>query len=480
MRVAAYIRVSTDEQADKGNSLTEQTERLQAYSRAMGWSVPKFFTDDGYSAKDMKRPAVKKLLERIEKNEFDIVLTSKLDRMSRNLLDVLQFVKMLGSHDCNFVSASEQFDTSTATGRMVLQLLGTFAEFERERNSERVKDNMNSLARNTDKALTQPCYGYDIIEGKYSINQDEAIFVNQMFDLAEQGYGYRTIAKSLNDNGSITKRGKAWDSINVKRLILNTTVAGCRIHNMREVKNGKTIIRPKSEWIISENNHPAIIDPDRYQSVLEILQNRKPARKHADNETYLLTGLIRCGHCGATLQGNTARVRRGAKSYDYFRYVCSTYVKKGGCKYHAVHRDDMESAILKTIRAVSEADEAMLELNVAASPIDRDELQELESQLAKIDRRMQKQIDAYNDDLISSHDLKTASAKAEKERNNIAALLEQALKKKPSVAAVQLKARRLLEEIESVDRVKAKNAIRQLISDVELLNGETASITWKT
>src|SRR5690606_26667052 len=138
------------------------------------------------------------LFNEVKQNKVRIILTTKLDRFSRNLLDLLQTIRFLQDHDCNYVSASENFDTSTAVGRMTLQLLGTFAEFERERISERVKENMLSLARNTNKALTKPCYGYDVVDAEYVINEDEAQFVRMMFDLAEQGHGYRKIAQILN------------------------------------------------------------------------------------------------------------------------------------------------------------------------------------------------------------------------------------------------------------------------------------------
>lgn len=125
---------------------------------------------------------------------------------------------------------------------MTLQLLGTFAEFERERISERVKDNMLSLAKNTNKALTKPCYGYDVVDGQYAINEQEANYVRMMFDFAEQGYGHRMIAKMLNDNGSITKRGKPWDQINVKRLMRNDTVAGRMVYNKERLKTAKRFL----------------------------------------------------------------------------------------------------------------------------------------------------------------------------------------------------------------------------------------------
>lgn len=339
-RIAAYIRVSTDEQADNGNSLSEQQERLSAYCKAMGWSQPTFYIDDGYSAKNLNRPAIQRLLKDVQQRKIDVILTAKLDRFCRNLLDLLQTVDMLDEFKCNFVSASESFDTSTAVGRMVLQLLGVFAEFERERISERVKDNMLSIAKHTNKAITQPCYGYDIVDGQYVINEQEAEYVRLMFDLAEQGHGHRMIAKILNERGAKTKRGKMWDQVNVKRLMQTETIAGIMVYNKRDSRNGKVVERDKSEWIIKENNHPAIIPPERFERVQEIFRSRSRARKHADNETYLLTGLVKCKHCGKNMKGSTSRHKTKYNEYTYYRYICSSYVLGYGCKHHAVHRDD--------------------------------------------------------------------------------------------------------------------------------------------
>ncbi|WP_027085441.1 recombinase family protein [Cohnella panacarvi] len=481
MRVAAYIRVSTDEQADKGNSLPEQKERLEAYCKAMGWNHPTFFPDEGQSAKDMRRPYVQKLIDRVKQKEFDIVLTSKLDRMSRNLLDMLQFVKLLDEYDCHYVSATESFDTSTAVGRMVLQLLATFAEFERERNSERVKDNMLSLARNTNKALTRPCFGLDIYNGMYEINDNESQFVLLMADLAEAGDGYRMIAKKLNERGSCTKAGKPWDQTNIKRVLRNPVIAGNTIYNMRENKNGKTVIRDKEQWIVKENTHPAIIPPERQQRILAILDSRIPANKHADSETYLLTGLVKCGHCGRNMRGNTARYKRpNNKNYDYFRYICSGYAIGYECKHHAVHREDLESLIISEVNKLIESKSDTLDLQITAPRSNASEIDEIKSQLAKVDKRIQKQIEAYENELISAQDLKAASERTEKDRNELLRRLEQGDRRKVSAEELQKSVRALYVDISGADRVRAKNALRQIINRIELLNGEIVNVVWQT
>lgn len=478
MRVAAYVRVSTDEQVEKGNSLGEQQERLSAYCVAMGWSPPTFIIEDGYSAKNLNRPGIQGLIKRIERKEFDIILTSKLDRLCRNLLDLLQIIKLFSEYSCSYVSSSESFDTSTAVGRMTLQLLGTFAEFERERISERVKDNMVSMAKNTDKALGKPCYGYDIIDGMYAINEAEAETVHYMFDLAEQGQGHRMIAKHLNLKGVTTKAGKPWDQINVKRLMKTETVAGIRIFNRRVTTNGKTTIRDKSEWVIKEDNHPAIIATDRYNKVQEIMSSRSRAHNHADNETYLLTGLVKCKFCGGNMKGATNRHKTKYNEYTYHRYICSSYVLGYGCKHHAVHRGDLEGKIIEFIKLIASSTQKELNIKVASSNVET-EMKELKAQLAKVDRQMQKQIEAYTNDLITAHDLKLANERVEADRAIIHDQLTKLESQNGNPHTVQNNAVRLLDDITGEDRVKAKAAVRLLIDSV-VVEGDLISVTWKT
>lgn len=478
MKVAAYIRVSTDEQADKGNSLNEQQERLAAYCIAMGWQKPHFFIDDGYSAKNLKRPAMQKMIKSVEKNLFDIVLTAKLDRLCRNLLELLQLVKLFEDHKCNYVSSSEGFDTTTAAGKMVLQILGAFAEFERGRNSERVKDNMISLAKNTSKALGKTCYGYNVIDGEYQINEEEAKHVRYMFELAEQGHGHRMIAKYLNGAGITTRQGKAWDQVNVKRLITNKTLMGTNEYNKRDSSKDKVEIRDKTSWIIKENNHPAIITPEQFESVQNKLRSRSIAHKHAENESYILTGLVKCKHCGGNMKGSTSRMKRPNKLYTYHKYICSSYVLGYGCKHHAVHRDDIESGIIDRVKEIAKGSTKPINIKVSLSKTLDEEIKSINLQLSKLDKKIQKQIEAYEEDLITRNDLKAATDRVEAERIKLNEQLSKLANRSGNTEDLKRTASNLIEDITGIDRIKAKNALRELIDKIEV-EGEVIDITWK-
>lgn len=219
-KIALYIRVSTDEQALKGNSLNEQEERLRAYCHAMELEGEiETFIDDGYSAGSMKRPALTRMLKMAREKKLSMVVITKIDRLCRNLKDLLLLVDELDEIQCGFASAGERFDTSTAAGRMVLQILGAFAEFERGRNRERVRENMLSIVTNTDKAVSRPCFGYNVVDSKYVINQEEAEVVRKMVEWMLQGEGAHRVMRRLNDMGVKTKDGKSFTQLSVGKLM---------------------------------------------------------------------------------------------------------------------------------------------------------------------------------------------------------------------------------------------------------------------
>lgn len=477
MRVAAYIRVSTDEQAEKGNSLFEQEERLNAYCTVMGWDKPIFYTDDGYSAGDLKRPYIKKLIEDIKSKKYDILLTTKLDRLSRNLLDLLNLIEMFSKYQCAYVSATESFDTSTAAGRMVLQLLGVFAEFERQRNSERVKDNMSSLAIHSDKALSGPCFGYDIVDKRYVINQKEAAIVLEMVELAEKGHGGRSIAKILNEKNALSKRGKLWSSERINRFLRTETIAGIRVFNKRKKVNGKVEIRPKEEWIIKENNHPPIIEPSRFWRLQDILDARKLSRRHSESETYLLTGVLKCGHCGSNMKGSTANIERGDKEYTYHRYICSSYVKNYSCKHHFIHRDEIETQIINYIKTIANTSVSDLKLKTSSKSIN-DQVKEIENQLTRLDHQMQRQIEAYGKELITDEDLKVSTERVTEERKLLKAKLDMLLSSERDNSQLKENIVKSLDDITNPDRKKAKAEIIKIIDKITITD-DVIEIIWR-
>ncbi|WP_169834390.1 recombinase family protein [Paenibacillus donghaensis] len=474
-RIALYIRVSTDEQAIKGNSLNEQEERLRAYCHAMELEGEiETFIDDGYSAGSMKRPALTRMLKLARNKELSMVVITKIDRLCRNLKDLLTLVDELDEIQCGFASAGERFDTSTAAGRMVLQILGAFAEFERGRNRERVRENMMSIVTNTDKAVSRPCFGYNVNDSKYIINEEEAEIVRKMVEWMLQGEGAHKVMRRLNDMGVKTKDGKSFTQLSVGKLMKRETIAGMFVYNRGYTLRGKSLIRPKEEWIVIEEHHEPIIDIDTFKRLQIAIEARRTSGKQADNERWLLTGIVKCTHCGRPMFG---RYKKKPSGREYFHYVCSSYMKRAECFHHFIDRDLLENTVLDHI---NESDKFSVKSEEIVSTEDSDviSISHLKNALKRLDNKMQRQIELFEDSEINKDDFRRARDRIQSER----LVIEEQLKYAEAGTRDALEKdfiRRvgsLKNELSSRNRGEQKNAIRQLVKTVEVTNASSIHI----
>src|SRR5213592_1084931 len=225
VRVAIYTRVSTEDQAKEGFSLDAQRERLQAYCLARDWAVAATYIDDGHSGRNTKRPAYQRMMA--ERDRWDALLVIKMDRIHRNARNFMEMMENLREWGKDFVSASESLDTSTAMGRFVMDIIQRIAQLESEQIGERVKMGMTQKARVGPGILGfHPPLGYDVTDGRLVPIETEAEVVREMFDLCLEGRTLEETAADLNENGRRTKRGTAWTSIKVYRILHNPVYAG--------------------------------------------------------------------------------------------------------------------------------------------------------------------------------------------------------------------------------------------------------------
>lgn len=482
MRPALYIRVSTDEQATKGNSLFEQEERGIAYCKAMGWKDPVLYSDDGYSAKDMNRPELTRMLEAIKEKNHNIVITTKLDRLSRRLLDILKLVEYFEKYSCAYASISESFDTSTSAGKLSLQVLGAVAEFERERIRERVRENLLSLAKKG-KLIPKAAYGYNVVDGNYEINLEESLIVKNVFKWTLEGEGPLSIARRLNQMGVPTKNGTIWNERQVRRMLSLESYIGQFVYNRKYRKGTIEVTRPEDEWIVIDNHHEPLIDPDTFQRVQDILNARKYTMKqHYANDRYLLTGLVVCGHCGHKMTGREVQRPMNRHVKVAYLYQCQGYSKKGVCFFHYIYRDALEQIIINECRRIGYANTGDIELVIAKDAPKLSEKTLLEGKLRKLDQRMQKQMEMYEDDMISKEDFMKARERIDQERREIKEQIErlEQIEQQSEQAAMQNKIRNALEDIMSDDRLRIKAAISRVIEKIEITDGgNEIQIAWR-
>ena len=218
MRVFGYVRVSTKEQAESGLGLEAQVEKIKTYCKLYDLELVDMFIDDGYSGKSLERPALQELIRRLENGEAEGVVIAKLDRLTRSVADMGVLLERVFK-DKELFSVSENVSTRTPSGRLVLNVLISVAQWERETIVERTKDALRAKKSRGEKTGGDVPFGYDEIDGKLIPNEKEQRIIELIKRLRSKGYGLKRIARFLNENGFRTKKGKAFTHIQVKRIL---------------------------------------------------------------------------------------------------------------------------------------------------------------------------------------------------------------------------------------------------------------------
>jgi len=360
MRVAIYIRVSTEDQAKEGHSLEVQREYLESFAVREGYEIFKVYSDDGISAYSTRRPALQQLLADGKAKRFELVLVHKIDRFSRNLKDLLMLVDELSSYGVAFKSATESFDTTTSAGKLMFQQLGSFAEFERNRIAERVFPGMVKGVQegNWQGARFAP-FGYTYSKAKklLEIEEREANIVKLIYTMYLSGKSGHDIAAYLDKKGYKTRTGKQFYNKFICDILKNQIYTGKIVWNKKHYdKNQKTkkhykyIRNDPSKILVAQGRHKPIIDEEDFADVQKLLANKtRTWRPRAKNKEYLLTGLITCTKCNHRYTGvSSISNHRLNKKKRWYR--CSgPHLSHLNCTNRAVKAEDVEPEATKMV-----------------------------------------------------------------------------------------------------------------------------------
>jgi site-specific DNA recombinase len=302
-----YDRVSTDEQARQGYSIDSQKELNQKFIESQNWEHLNSYVDDGYSAKDLNRPAVQRLVKDAKDHKFDVVVFYKLDRLVRSVSDLDKLLKIFDANNIGIRSVTEPFDTTTAMGRFLITLVAAIAQWERETISERVVVNMQKKASLGERNGGRAPFGYRLKEGELVVFEEEAKLVREMYRLYINGHGVRSIALYLNQFG-VSKEIRT-----LGRMLDNPVYAG----KIRWANNSKL------ESIVSDDiMHTPIIDQETFEQV-QLLRNKRTMEGKKATSPYHFSGVLRCARCGSPLSGYYKKAR-GTK-----HYLCINKKNKG-------------------------------------------------------------------------------------------------------------------------------------------------------
>lgn len=326
MRAALYARVSTEEQAKEGFSIDAQLNILSAWAIVKGYQVADRYVDDGYSAKNLNRPAVQRLLEDCRAGAIDAVVVWRLDRLSRSLRDTLTVVEdVFRAKNVEFVSTTESIDTTTTSGRLMLNILASFAQNEREVNEERVRTVSMDLARQCVHMGGVPPYGYSVGEDRhYIVNESEAAAIRMLFQLRADGYGYGDIITRLTDAGHRTRTGKVFAKNALHDMLKNEKYIGVYSYNRaasasRDGKRNNHASKPADEVIRIPGGMPAIVDQGIFDAVQQRMANdRHQTGTYRAKRVYIASGLVYCAVCGSRMTiDNVGRSRDGSYQMSY-------------------------------------------------------------------------------------------------------------------------------------------------------------------
>lgn len=357
LHVAIYVRVSTEEQFQEGFSIEGQIKTLTDFCKGQGHEIIEVYKDEGISGKSMNRPALIRLLNDASKNKFNMVMVWKISRISRKPLDFLKIIENLEVNNVSFFSFSENIDASTPTGRAMLQMMGSFAELERNQIVENVKMGMTQRATEG-KWNGGQVLGYDNIDKCLVINEKKSKIVEEIFLLREQGLGYKAIVNILNERRDVTKKGKEFSISGVKLILENPVYIGKLKWGKYRDWNNKGR-KGKTEPTFVDGIHEAIINQELWDKVQKV--NKLQEEAHSNNRNFkgdlFLTGVLKCPKCGAGTVMCKTKTRNG-EGYHFY-YMCQAYHSEGKsvCSTNLIKKDVVEQKVIKVISELVRDDE---------------------------------------------------------------------------------------------------------------------------
>lgn len=423
--IAIYCRVSTDEQAEFGYSIDEQKRLLEEWCKANDYIIYKCYSDRGISGKNIKdRPALKELLSDAKEGKFDMVISWKINRVSRKLEDVLKIVSLLEKNNITFKSYSEPFETDTPAGRMQFQMMALIGEFERGTIAQNVKMGMIAKAKSGNWCGGR-VLGYDLVpnnspeeekkgKNKLEINEKEAEIVRFIFNEYSKGKGYKAITNQINKLGYKTKKGNNFSVGSIRDILTNPVYIGEIRYNVRQNWSEKRRRNINPNPIRVKGKHEAIIDRELWDKVQLILESKKGKPSRIYDGEYPLTGILRCPKCGAgmVISRTTNTLADGTKKRIAY-YCCGNWKNKGTsvCNSNTIRVDKANEYVFKKIEELV-SNEAMIKAVVKNINKERKDkvkpakrlLGDIDKELEKLDKRKRKIFEAYEDDIITKEE----------------------------------------------------------------------------
>ncbi len=339
LRCAIYTRVSTDNQAEvEFNSCEAQEEKIRAFIKSQeNMEVYKVYSDAGFTGANLNRPALNELLEDIKQRKIDVVIVYKIDRLTRSPKDFYYLIEIFEKYNVDFISVTERFDTSTPSGRLLRNIMLTFAQFERELASERTKDKMLQRANKGMWNGGIVPYGYKVENKKLVINEDEVRIVRKIFESYITSGSVAKVYNELKLSGVKDRNGIPFSKSRISYILRNVIYIG----------------KVKYAGKIYQGIHKPIISEDIFGLAQEIHKKKKRVLRLYKN--YLLAGLIKCKECSSYMTPSYTNKRKQRKIKRYYYYRCTKTTKRdwNACSTKMVSADRLEKYVFENLERIS-------------------------------------------------------------------------------------------------------------------------------
>ena len=459
-RAVGYVRVSTYREEKISPEL--QVAAIEAHCRRRGYVLVGVHQDLDATGRNFARAEVQRTVERIEAGEAELIVVWKVSRFGRNRRDWYvnaDRVELVGGR---LESATEDFDAQTSVGRFTRGMLVELAAFE----SDRIGDVWREVhARRVGQGLPhsgQPRYGYERDGDTYRPHPEQAPVLELMYAWFLDGVGFSAIATRLNRAGHRNLRGTAWSRDNVTSVLDSGFAAGQLILGRRGANRGRYL--PGAQQ--------PIIDADTWRRYLAARERRRGQPPKVSAPQYVLTGLIRCGDCGAGMQASNLGMRRPDGSWNAgYGYVCGRWKSKRDARCVTVTRRRAEQAVLDWLRDKAESVEAAAAVEadretarvLAATDADR-----LARQATRIDGQLDKLTDGWASGLVPDATYQRTRDRLIAERDELGRELQQLDARQAPAEPVQPVAVGLLAEWDTLAVAERRELLRKLIERVEV------------
>ena len=502
MRAAIYARVSTEAQQTRG-TIGSQLATLGERVTAEGHDLVATFCDEGYSGARLDRPGLDALRDQAEAGVFEVVWCLSPDRLARAYAYQVLVIDELARHDVRVIFADAPAIDDDPQARLLTQVQGVIAEYERAKIAERNRRGKLWRARAGEVITWKAPYGYrrlprvGDIGAHLEIYQPEAVVVRRIFDdRVAGGHSVREIARRLNADGVVSPSGQAvWSTSSISNLLRNETYIGRLYYNQTEATpdprpGGKSRQRPrpKQDWIAIAV--PAVIDDTIFEAAAAVGgRNSYFSPRRAKPEAFLLRGLVRCGHCGISVACHQRPASKTADSNWNRYYYCRNHdpLRAGGehrrCPERNIRADALDTFVFDQVRAALLQPEVLLagEHAVAArTPMPDNEI--VAQQLARLDRKTEaalaehrRLVDLYQADLIDLTDLRRRSGEIDQRHRSLEnqrqSLIEQhqALTKNNQIRSrIAAFAERVAAAFDDLNFEQRQSLLRLVVEDVQV------------